>query len=262
MNVVHLIEWHNFHVEWHFKFWVEKLEKLVPKAGSTVQSNRLTFKVGIWISFSIWIQITIGFSQTLEGRPIYNFHVYQLWPLHVNFLEMCKPTGTHHSEGAESAPGATSRAPVWRHASSTRRRRAPPYHGRPLEFGREPGVRQRSTRLQAASQPRLDLTQASQATHCATSPRVLPESVRPRARRRGPVAATRRSSPQPHHRHQSARGEPNRTPVPHVALVRPHIATGEPPPPPPPPQGLGCEVLGLICELGTCLWWKLSMFLC
>jgi hypothetical protein len=28
MKVVHLVEGHNFHVDWHFKFWVEIGEKL------------------------------------------------------------------------------------------------------------------------------------------------------------------------------------------------------------------------------------------
>jgi hypothetical protein len=46
MKVVHLIEGHNFHVDWHFKFGEEKLEKLAPWSASTVQEHRLTFKVG------------------------------------------------------------------------------------------------------------------------------------------------------------------------------------------------------------------------
>jgi hypothetical protein len=33
---------------------VEKLEKLVPEAGSTVQANRLTFKVGNCLSQNLW----------------------------------------------------------------------------------------------------------------------------------------------------------------------------------------------------------------
>jgi hypothetical protein len=66
-----------------------------------------------------------------------------------------------------------------------------------------------------------------QVTHCHPCALPSPESVRPRVRRRGLVAAARRSSPQPLHRHQLARGEPNRTPVPHVALVRPHITADE-----------------------------------
>jgi hypothetical protein len=46
MKVVNLVEGHNFHVDWHLKFGEEKLEKLAPKTASTVQANRLTFKVG------------------------------------------------------------------------------------------------------------------------------------------------------------------------------------------------------------------------
>jgi hypothetical protein len=34
MKVVHLDEGHNFHVDWHFKFLGEKLEKLVARQNS------------------------------------------------------------------------------------------------------------------------------------------------------------------------------------------------------------------------------------
>jgi hypothetical protein len=82
--------------------------------------------------------------------------------------------------------------------------------------------------------------------------------MRPRARRRGLVAAACRSSPQPRHRHQSARGEPQLRPraacCPGPALPR-HRRT------PPPPQGRSCEIQGHMCELGTCLQRKLSRFL-
>jgi hypothetical protein len=54
MKVVHLVEGHNFHADWHFEFGVEKLEKLVPRAGSTVQANRLTFKVGNCVIQNLW----------------------------------------------------------------------------------------------------------------------------------------------------------------------------------------------------------------
>jgi hypothetical protein len=87
----------------------------------------------------------------------------------------------------------------------------------------------RAHRRPSTPRPSLDITRASRATHCAAPPRASPESVRPQARRLGPVAVARRSSPQPCHRHRSARGEPNRTPVPHVALFRPHLAAGVPP---------------------------------
>jgi hypothetical protein len=39
MKVVHLVGGHNFHVDWHFQFGVEKLEKLVAKARSIVQQS-------------------------------------------------------------------------------------------------------------------------------------------------------------------------------------------------------------------------------
>jgi hypothetical protein len=46
MKVVHLVEGHNFHVDWHFKFGEENLEKHAPRSASTFQEHRLTFKVG------------------------------------------------------------------------------------------------------------------------------------------------------------------------------------------------------------------------
>jgi hypothetical protein len=46
MKVVHLVEGHNFHVDWHFKFWVEIGEKLDRLTVSPVFQNRAAFKVG------------------------------------------------------------------------------------------------------------------------------------------------------------------------------------------------------------------------
>jgi hypothetical protein len=46
MKVVHLVEGHNFHVDWHFKFWVEIGAKLDQMTVPPVFQNRLTFKVG------------------------------------------------------------------------------------------------------------------------------------------------------------------------------------------------------------------------
>jgi hypothetical protein len=34
MKVVHLDEGHNFHVEWHFKLGVERLEKVIARQNS------------------------------------------------------------------------------------------------------------------------------------------------------------------------------------------------------------------------------------
>jgi hypothetical protein len=46
MKVVHLIEGHNFHVDWHFKFWVETGEKRGQPTVPPVYGNRAAFKVG------------------------------------------------------------------------------------------------------------------------------------------------------------------------------------------------------------------------
>jgi hypothetical protein len=46
MKVVHLVEGHNFRVDWHFKFWAEKGEKLGQPPVPPVFQNRPAFKVG------------------------------------------------------------------------------------------------------------------------------------------------------------------------------------------------------------------------
>jgi hypothetical protein len=46
MKVVHHVEGHNFHVDWHFKFWVEIGEKLDRLTVPHVFQNRAAFKVG------------------------------------------------------------------------------------------------------------------------------------------------------------------------------------------------------------------------
>jgi hypothetical protein len=49
MKVVQFVEGHNFHVDWHFKFWVEKDEKYGQLSASPIHRNRATFK--IWLHF-------------------------------------------------------------------------------------------------------------------------------------------------------------------------------------------------------------------
>jgi hypothetical protein len=46
MKVVHLVEGHNFHVDWHFKFCVEIGEKLDRLSVPLVHRDRPAFKVG------------------------------------------------------------------------------------------------------------------------------------------------------------------------------------------------------------------------
>jgi hypothetical protein len=45
MKVVHLVEGHNFHVDWHFKFWAEKGEKLGQLAVHPVHRDMAAFNV-------------------------------------------------------------------------------------------------------------------------------------------------------------------------------------------------------------------------
>jgi hypothetical protein len=45
MKIVQFVEEHNFHVDWHFQFWVEKGEKLGQLSASPVSRNRVAFKV-------------------------------------------------------------------------------------------------------------------------------------------------------------------------------------------------------------------------
>jgi hypothetical protein len=46
MKVVHLVDGHNFQVDWHSKFWVEIGEKLDRLTVPPVFQNRAAFKVG------------------------------------------------------------------------------------------------------------------------------------------------------------------------------------------------------------------------
>jgi hypothetical protein len=46
MKVVHLVEGHNFHVDWHFQFWVEIGEKLGQLSVPLVHRDRPAFDVG------------------------------------------------------------------------------------------------------------------------------------------------------------------------------------------------------------------------
>jgi hypothetical protein len=45
MKVVQFVEGHNYHVDWHFKFWVEKDEKRGQLSASPVHLDMATFKV-------------------------------------------------------------------------------------------------------------------------------------------------------------------------------------------------------------------------
>jgi hypothetical protein len=44
-KVVQFVEGHNFHVEWHFKFWVEKDEIHGQLSAASIHLDMATFKV-------------------------------------------------------------------------------------------------------------------------------------------------------------------------------------------------------------------------
>jgi hypothetical protein len=45
MKVVQFVEGHNFHVDWHFKFWVEIGAKRGQPLAAPVHRDKVTFKV-------------------------------------------------------------------------------------------------------------------------------------------------------------------------------------------------------------------------
>jgi hypothetical protein len=67
MKVVHLVEGHNFHVDWHFKFWVEIGEKLGRLTVPLVYRNMATFKV--WQRFvqNPWRKTLYGLCKSCRG---------------------------------------------------------------------------------------------------------------------------------------------------------------------------------------------------
>jgi hypothetical protein len=61
MKVVHLVEGHNFHVDWNFQFWVEIGEKLGQLPVPPVHRDRPAFDVG-----TTFLQNPL--RKTLDGR--------------------------------------------------------------------------------------------------------------------------------------------------------------------------------------------------
>jgi hypothetical protein len=67
MKVVQLVEGHNFHVDWHFKVWVEKHEKLAERTISPVHGHRLTFKVGNLFLHNLLIKTPYSLFESGRG---------------------------------------------------------------------------------------------------------------------------------------------------------------------------------------------------
>jgi hypothetical protein len=67
MKVVHIVEGHIFHVDWHFKFWVEIGEKLSQLAVPPVHRDRLAFKVGTTFLQNPWRKTLYGLCESCRG---------------------------------------------------------------------------------------------------------------------------------------------------------------------------------------------------
>jgi hypothetical protein len=67
MKVVHLVEEHNFHVDWHFKFWVEIGEKLERLTVPPVHRDRPAFKVGTTFLQNLLRKTLYGLYESCRG---------------------------------------------------------------------------------------------------------------------------------------------------------------------------------------------------
>jgi hypothetical protein len=67
MKVVHLVEGHNFHADWHFKFWVEIGEKLDRPTVPPVHRDRPAFNVGTAFLQNPLRKILYGLCESCRG---------------------------------------------------------------------------------------------------------------------------------------------------------------------------------------------------
>jgi hypothetical protein len=67
MKVVHLVEGHNSHVDWHFKFWVEIGEKLDRPAVPPVHRDRPAFNIGTTFLPNPWRKTLDGLYKSCRG---------------------------------------------------------------------------------------------------------------------------------------------------------------------------------------------------
>jgi hypothetical protein len=67
MKVVHLVEGHNFRVDWHFKFWVEIGEKLGQLQVPPVHRDMGAFDVGTTFLQNLLRKTPYGLSESCRG---------------------------------------------------------------------------------------------------------------------------------------------------------------------------------------------------
>jgi hypothetical protein len=87
MKFDHLVEGHNFRVDWHFKFWVEISEKLGQPPVPPVFQNRPTFNVGMTFLQNLLRKTLDGLYKSCRGYLDLQLSYLSLWALLFNFLE-------------------------------------------------------------------------------------------------------------------------------------------------------------------------------
>jgi hypothetical protein len=85
MKVVQLVEGHNFHVDWHFKFGVGKGEKLAQMTAPPVHWIWVAFKVDKPFVQNLMRKPHITFVKVVGGIEIYNFRIESFVHVHTNF---------------------------------------------------------------------------------------------------------------------------------------------------------------------------------
>jgi hypothetical protein len=78
MKIVQFVGGHNFHVEWHFKFGVEKDEKLGQLPAAPVHRDMATFKVWLQFMQNPLRKHPRAFVKVVENSEIYNFPIHNL----------------------------------------------------------------------------------------------------------------------------------------------------------------------------------------
>jgi hypothetical protein len=72
-KIVQFVERHNFHVDWHSKFWEEKGEKLDQLAVPPIHRHQLAFKVDKPSVQNLLRKTPYGLCESCRGSEIYNF---------------------------------------------------------------------------------------------------------------------------------------------------------------------------------------------
>jgi hypothetical protein len=115
MKVVHFFEGHNFHVGWHFKFWVEEGGKLGELLVAPVHWHRVAFKV--WLQFikNRWEKHRSTFTKNTLLSVLYNFRIQSSVGFYSKFWRFSR-----------SNRGTVKRSTPGRDVTRARRARAAP----------------------------------------------------------------------------------------------------------------------------------------